>query len=97
MTNCIEKQYTLRFRVGTRKKGCLEVPGVGGNVILKRIFKAYSEKAWRVLLWATSCECGNEDSGSVIWRNFSSLQRTVRFSRRDSSTRTLLCLKSLFL
>jgi hypothetical protein len=55
----------------------LEDPGVGGRIILKRIFKKWDGKARIGLIWlriatggGRACECGNEPSGSTIGREF---------------------------
>ena len=59
-----------------KKKDYLEVVGVGGRIILKRILRKWDERTWTEFVWLrqgqveSCCECGNEQWGFKKFQDF---------------------------
>jgi hypothetical protein len=83
-----EGRGSYSFRWGNlRERDHWGDPGVGGRIILKRIFRKWDVGVWTGLSWlkiqvAGTFKCGNELLGSIKCRDFLISCKPVSFSRR---------------
>jgi hypothetical protein len=85
----VESRGVYRALVGRPgEKKPLEDPGVDGRIILRWLLRKWGVMAWTESIWlrtgpgGSTCECGNEPSGTIKCGEFLTSCKPVIFSRK---------------